>query len=327
MAFIAPLALLPLLFLPLLLGLHLFGSPRRRPSVSLSSLGLLGTARARHPWRRHVGPSLLLPGLALLSLGAARPVAELNVPARDTRVMLALDVSGSMGAEDIAPSRLEATKAAALRFLDTAPREAQVGLVAFNQDARLLSQPTTERDTLRMLISHLQASGGTAAGDGILQALNALAGRAETAAALQHVQLATEPPPAPSGVAGIVLLTDGETNAGEQPLDAAGAAALLGVRVFSVGLGSSDGVLQAAKGERVSVGFDEATLRDIAQRAGGRYYAAPSRQEVERVFGEVAGTLTWRRERLELSFAACALAAPLLLLAVGLSHRWTHRYP
>lgn len=328
MDFLAPLALGLLLLLPVLAALHVFGLPfRTRTSVRLSSLALLSAARSRRPWRRHVIASLFLLGLASLSIGAARPVAEMQVPAKDVSVVLALDISGSMAADDISPTRLEAARAAALRFLDGTPPGTRVGLVVFNQQARLLAAPTAEHQTLRVVLGSLEAQGATAMGDAVLQSLIAVRDPVDVQSALLRAVHGADPDPAPNGKVGVVVLTDGESNAGEDVRLAGTVASLLGVKVYTIGLGTDRGLVQSTNGDPVTVGFNEDALRELARRTGATYFLAPSRQELERVFSELAGSITWKKEKLELSFVACALAAPLLLLGLVLSQRWTQRFP
>jgi Ca-activated chloride channel family protein len=325
---------------PLLVGAYLLALRRRRRyAVRYSSLSLVRVALPRASWlRRHLPFALFALAVASLVFALVRPVARLVVPAGQTVVILAIDVSRSMCSTDIAPNRLEAAKVAAQSFIDRQNPNTQVGVVAFAGFAQLVQPPTTDRDALRSAIAALVTARRTAIGSGLLAALDAIA---EVDDGLMPGIDTSEPvpPPAEEHVPHIVvLLTDGVSNTGPFPLVAAQHAAARGVRVYTIGFGTESetgsipfcgdpgfggsGFGGGGFGGGFRRGIDEVTLRQVADLTGGNYYAASSAGELESVFRELPVTLITRVETLEITFIFATLGALLAALALGLALRW-----
>lgn len=332
--------LLPLLWaLPVLPLAYLWLLRRRRaPALRYASLSLVRPALGAHrPWRRHVPPALLLLGLAAVLLASARPLATLPLPTRQATVMLAVDVSLSMEADDILPSRLEAARAAARNFVRRLPPDVRVGVVSFAAVALVTQPPTRDREAVLAAIDRLHLQHGTAVGSGIVAALGQLfpelrldaedSMRAALRGERAHQLLPAAPGrPADDGPqAAIVLLTDGRSAYGVPPLYAADMAGRLGVPVHAIGLGRID---QAAAGEddwAMAWQLDEGMLQAITARTSGLYFRAGSAAALLRVYQQLGAhwQLEPRRTELAAPLALCALL--LLGSAAGLSLLWRAR--
>lgn len=328
MTFLWPSAFLALLLIPLLALLFVWVQRRRRRfTVRYSSLSLLRSAvQQQSRLRRYLPMALLFLALSSLVLSLARPVAVVKVPAGRATVMLALDVSTSMMQTDITPNRLSAAKQAALRFINKQKASNQVGVVAFARSAQLVQPPSTDSVQLERAIQNLRTGGGTAIGDGILTALDAIDSFSQGVAA---------PATPPAGGAYqpdiIVLLTDGNYNAGVDPVDAARQARDRFVRVYTIGYGTAAGSqgmggggrdYWGGGGYRFRSGLDEETLKSIASLTGGAYYSANSADELQKVFDSLPTVLIAREETLEISVLFAALAALLVAACVLLSQLW-----
>ena len=332
MTFEWPTLLWALLLLPLALVAYLLAQRRRaRYAVRFTNLDLLANVVERSPtWRRHLPPLLYLLSLAVLLLGMARPQASVLVPRDQAMVLLVMDVSGSMNATDVQPSRLVAAKAAARSFLDQLPGSFQVGLVSFSGTAQVLTPPTANRAAVRAAVDSLRADGGTAMGDGIERALDARravgAGAGPTTSpAPTGTPVAVDADAAP---AVILLLSDGANSTGQtEPLRAASDAQRAGVPVYSIALGTPNGTLAVPGGRRTAVPPDEGTLRRIAEVTGGRYFSAPSGEELQTVYQDIGSRIGWTEEEQEVTalFAAAGLA--LLLCGGALGLLWFNRFP
>jgi Ca-activated chloride channel family protein len=329
---------------------------RRRVVVRYSSLALVrGVRSATSWWRRHLPAVLFLTALACLLLALARPVSVISVPAGQTTIVLTIDVSRSMCSTDIAPNRLEAAKAAALSFVKRQDPNAQIAIVAFSTFAEVVQPPTTDRNALETAIKSLVTGRRTAIGSGILKALDAVAAADPNVAPSSTVLNPSDNinPLAQGAYAPdiIVLLTDGSSNTGPFPLDAAAQAAARGVRVYAIGYGTPEGAefpncgLQYIGGEpfggnsggfggfgggggfggRFRRGIDEATLKQIVDLTGARYYSAESAGDLQRVFSELPTKTIMKHETTELSVFLVFGAVVLLVLAVILSMLWHRR--
>jgi Ca-activated chloride channel family protein len=321
MTFEQPILLLALLALPLVVvlyarwerrgarGREAFAAPALMPAV----------APRRAGWRRHAPPALYALALAALVIALARPQATVAVPNEEATVILATDYSGSMEATDVKPSRLAAAQRAADRFLERVPKAVRVGAVAFNHRARLVQSPTTDREALRQALGNLRPSGGTATGDALDLALRA---------ARRPAKRGQKPPPA-----AIVLLSDGKSVRGEDPLTIARRAARAKVPVYTVALGTDAGTITVpipgdsgrTRTERVPP--DRDSLRRIAEVAKGRYYAAAGQEELDAVYERLGSQITKHDERREVTAAAAGGALLLVLAAASLSLRWFGRVP
>lgn len=305
----------PLLVVGAVAYLRLLRGPSRHP-VLLSTASHVRRAMEA-AGRSHLPAALVTGAVAATLLAAARPVAPLPVPAERAVIVLALDVSGSMRSTDIAPSRLEAAKAAATDFLRALPRRVPVGLVAFAGYATLLAAPGTDRERLVALIDGMGTARRTAIGEGLLEAVAALPGRSRPLPGQPWA-----PPPGPLPPGAVILLTDGRNNAGTDPLEAADVAARQQVAVFTVGVGQRfpDPGTWAIGG-----GIDEETLQAIAARTGGSYYHASSAHGLRDVYRRLARSLGWERRPAEVGAVFAALAAALLAAALAVA--WFRAFP
>lgn len=351
-----PGSLLLLGVIPLLVAAYIWMLRRRkRFTVRFSSLSLVYAARPRHSWlRRHLPFALFALALTSLVVALARPVAIVSVPAGQTTIVLAIDVSRSMCSTDIAPSRLEAAQAAALSFIARQRATTQISIVAFAGFAEIVQAPTTDQDALTAAVTSLTTGRRTAIGSGILTAINAIAEIDKNVApSVTEAAPGSAPTPVPRGAYApeiIVLLTDGVSNAGPQPLEAAQQALERGVRVYTIGFGTERGSLPVCApqlqgggpldssqgggrdpqfgggggggGGGFRRGIDEAALRQVAELTGGEYYAAESAGELQGVFENLPTYLITKHEIMEITVAFAALGALLAALAVLLSLRW-----
>jgi Ca-activated chloride channel family protein len=318
-SFASPLLLLGLLLLPLAAVLYVRAERRGRRSREAWARPALMPAVAprRAGWRRHAPSALYALALAALVIALARPQATVAVPAEQATVLLATDFSGSMQAKDVSPSRLAAAEQAAERFLDRVPDDVRVGAVAFNHRARLVQSPTTDREALRAALAGMRASGGTATGDALELALRS---------AQRPVRAGGRPPPA-----AIILLSDGKSVRGEDPLQVAREAARARVPVYTVALGTDRGTIRVrertgnVRVERVPP--DRESMRQIARITGGRSFEAAGAEELDAVYERLGSQVTKRPERREVTAAAAAGALLLVLSAAGMSLGWFGRVP
>jgi Ca-activated chloride channel family protein len=313
--------------------------------VRYSSLSLVREAVGHQSWlRRHLPFVLFLLALASLVVALGRPVAIVSVPTGQTTILLAMDVSRSMCSTDIQPSRLEAAEAAALSFIRGQKSSTQIGIVAFAGFAEVVQPPTTDQEMLEAAVESLTTGRRTAIGSGILKAIDAIAEIDKSVArSVTETSPGVAPTPVPKGAYApdiIVLLTDGVSNAGPLPLDAAQQAVDRGIRVYTIGFGTEsgsvpicgqrflgggpfDGGSQFGGGGGGGGGFrrgiDEGTLKQIADMTGGTYYSAESAGELQNVFQNLPTYLITKHEILEISVAFTALGALLAALAIGLS--------
>ena len=311
MSFATPLALLALLALPLL-GVLWALERRRRRRFAVRHPGaaaLAGVVRRSPAWRRRIAPALLALAVALLAVAFARPQATVAVPVEKASVMLVTDGSGSMLADDVAPSRLRAAQDAAKAFLDEAPDELLVGFAGYSDTVRTLLEPTAEHASIEAAVDALRADGGTATGEALDAALDRLEARK-----------ASDGSTAP---AAILLLSDGKTTQGKDPAEAAQRAKRLGVPVYTVALGTAEGIVQGPQGEPIAVPPDPETLRRIASVSGGSAFAVDDAGELDRVYERLGSRIGTRQEQREVSaaFAGAGLVALLAGLGTGLRRR------
>lgn len=322
MTFQWPLMLLGLVTLPVLAAVYVWALRRPvRAPVAHTQLALLVQAvAASSPWRRHVPAALAGLALTAVILAMARPVAPLPVPAVQNTVVLSIDVSRSMLADDIPPSRIEAAKTAAREFVRAVPQGLKVGLVSFSSYATLIIPPTADRQRVLEAIDLLSTEFATAIGDGLLEAVWALPGRQRPS---PGASASPPQPPVPPGT--VVLLSDGQSNRGTIPQDAARVAREQDVKVYTIGVGTPEGTFLSLGGRSIWVRLDEATLQEIAEMTGGRYYHATSASELRRVYRQLSRTIGWEARPTEVSALAAGAAALLLVCAVGISLLGVHR--
>jgi Ca-activated chloride channel family protein len=336
--------LLLLGLIPLIVAVYLWMlSRRRRFAVRYSSLALVREALPHQSWlRRHLPFVMLLLAIAGLTIALARPVAIVSVPTSRANIILAMDVSGSMCSTDIRPNRLEAAQAAAMSFIESQNAGTQVGIVAFAGFAELILPPTSDPEVLGDAIASLITGRWTAIGSAILESVDAIAEiDGSVAPVTTSASEGIEPTPVPRGAYApsiIVLLTDGASNRGPQPLEAAQQAVDRGIRVYTIGFGTAEGGALDCRGAgsfgggfggggfggggRFRRGIDEETLQAIAGVTGGTYYAPESADELNEVFESLPTYLITRHETTEISVAFVAVGALLATLAIVLSLRW-----
>ena len=327
-----------LLLVPLLIIAYVLMQRRRRKYVlRYASLSLVKEALGRGPGiRRHIPPVLFLMGVATMVFALARPVATLMLPSRQSTVILTLDVSGSMRANDLKPSRIDAAKAAARAFVEEQPRNVRIGVVSFSNGAALVQAPTTDREAVLAAIDRLTLQRSTAIGSGILTSLDAIfeaPGAKPTPLSRDPLVLPEPtaiPTPLPRGTAApaaIVLLSDGQSNAGPNPLQAAKQAANRGVRVYTVGVGRPEGTVQNFEGRSIRVRLDEATLRSIAEETDASYFNAETETNLREIYQTLGTQLVFKAEQTELTAGFTGVATVLLLIAGTLSLLWFNRLP
>ncbi|MDQ6743681.1 MAG: VWA domain-containing protein [Candidatus Dormibacteraeota bacterium] len=315
MSFQSPLLLLALAILPLLAALYVFNQRRRRAyAVRFTNLALLSQVMGKGPGvRRHLPAVLFGLGTLGLLLAMARPTAAISIPRDRASVMLAVDVSGSMAASDVQPSRIEAARAAARTLIDRLPGQAQVGLVSFNGQANVISPPTTDHQAVESALEGLRPGGGTAIGDGLQLAVQ------------QLVQTATPDQSGKRPPTMIVLLTDGASNTGIPPADAAAQAKAAGIPVETVGIGVRGQT--TFLGGRMIDGVDEQALQSISAATGGHYFYAAESGALQDVYGQLGSTFGWKIEKVDLTIPVLA-AGTLIVVAGGLlSLRWFRLLP
>jgi Ca-activated chloride channel family protein len=345
-----PWFLLLLGLIPLIVAAYIWALRRRRRfALRYSSLALLRPALPQQSrLRRHLPFALLLIALAGMIVALGRPVAIVTVPTNQTTIIIAIDVSGSMRSVDIKPSRIEAAQAAALDFIQRQRGGTQIGIVAFSGNAELVQAPTTDQEALQAAIDRLTPQRSTAIGSGILKSLDAIAEvDPNVASSVIDPAAAATPTPVPKGAYApdvVVLLTDGVSNAGPLPLDAAQQAADRGVRVYTIAFGTDNGSIpdqsggrqfggqgQSGGGQfgggrqfggRFRMGVDLTTLKQIADMTGGSMYTATSAQQLESVFQSLPMYLIVKHETIEVTAAFTAFGALVLLAAVALGLRW-----
>ena len=345
MEFLWPGFLFLLILIPLLVGLYIWMLRRRRFAVRYSSLELVRAALPKKSnWRRHLPVALFLLGLTSLVFALGRPVAILNVPTNQTTIILTMDVSGSMRSRDIQPSRLQAAEEAAFSFIQHQKSSTQIGLVAFSSFAEIIQPATTDQAALQAALDSLTVGRRTAIGSGILVALDAISQVDKNVArSITDTQPGVEPEPVPKGDYApdiIVLLTDGDSNAGPDPLAAAQQAADRGVRVYTIGFGTLNGPnasqspfggggfsrrrrwLFGGGGGGGRMGLNEPMLKQIASMTGGTYHLASSASQLESVFAGLPTYLIIKHEILEISVLFAALGALLAGIAILLSLIW-----
>lgn len=334
MSFIWPYMLLFLLVVPLLvLAYVLMQRRRRRYAVRYASLSLVKEAMGRGPGiRRHIPPALFLMSLTAMIIAFARPQSVVTLPENEGTVILTIDTSGSMQADDVKPNRMEAAKAAARAFVERQPLTVQIGVVSFSDNAFMVQSPTTNQDAVIAAINRLEPQRGTAIGRGIATSLTAIAeqsGSGEGGPTLDPTAAPT-PTPMPQGVfapAIVILLTDGENNQWPNPLDVAQMAVQRGVRVYTVGLGSAEGSILHIAGRSIRTRLDEDTLRQIAQMTNANYYNASNENDLKAIYENLDTRLVLKTERTEITAVFTGIGILFALFAGTLSLIWFNRLP
>ncbi len=337
-----------LLALPLLVLLYVW-LMRRRKQVALqyASLSIVREALGRGVgWRRHVPPILLLLSIAIMLLAASRPVASIMLPSTQQTIILAMDVSGSMRAEDVQPNRLVASQNAAKAFLAELPRHVKVGIVAFAGSAQVVQPVTLSREDLVAAIDKFQLQRATAIGSAIVVSLSELFPEQRINLGDMTYSRNTDPfapkgraldqprpddkaftPVAPGShtSAAIILLTDGQRTTGVDTAEAAKMAAERGVRVYTVGVGTVDGEIIGFEGWSMRVRLDEDSLKEVARATQAEYYYAGTADNLKKVYETLSSRLTVEKKETEISGLLALAAALMALLSAGLSVLWFNR--
>jgi Ca-activated chloride channel family protein len=312
-----------LLLVPLFVaGYVLLQRRRKRITASYGSLGVVRGPSGKGPgFSRHVPTTFFLIGLAILTLSLARPQAVVSLPRVEGTVILAFDVSGSMAATDLKPTRMEAAKVAAQDFIQHQPAGVVIGVVAFSDSGFAVQPPTNDRDALLAAIKRLAPQHGTSVARGIEGSLNTIAANNQEGPLSYSSILPTlepTPTPLPKGTytsAVVILLSDGENNESPDPLAAAKVAADRGVRIYTVGMGSVAGTNVHVNGFTIHTALDEATLKQIAQITGGAYYNAQNEQDLLKIYDNLSSSLIIKPEKTEIT--SLFAGASILILLIG----------
>ena len=347
MTFAEPAVLLGLLAIPLAIAAYLVLQRRRaRYVVRFTNVDLLSNLVPRRPaWRRHVPPALYVLSMGALLVALARPSATVAVPREDATIILAMDASGSMLATDVAPSRLDSAKQAAADFVDQLPPTFRIGLVTFSTAAQVAVPPTADRAQIHAALDALRAEGGTALGDAIGTSLELArsvidATTDPTAGASASPGPSSTPSPDPSAPAedaepplvATVLLSDGANSTGRlEPADAAREAAVAGMPVYTIALGTPDGMVSVEDEfgvlHQVEVPPDTDTLAAVAETTGARSFEAPTADDLQQIYESLGSRVGTKDETREVTqwFAVAGLA--LMVAGAGLAAQWFNRFP
>ena len=329
MTFLWPWLLLSLLLVPLLIWRFLrFVAARRQRAPQWGTMGVLTDPTGRGARRRRYGvPLFFLLGTIALLVGLARPQMEIDLPHIEGTVILAFDLSNSMRADDLAPTRLDAAKAAARTFVEKQPMSIRIGVVAFGNGGLIIQTPTSDQNEVLTAIERLNAQGGTSLGQGIFASLNAIAGQplAVDAEALNGDLFAIDIGSFPSAV--ILLLSDGENNAPPDPLAVAQLAANAGVRIYPIGIGSPQGTVLEVEGFRVLTQLNEGALQELAALTNGAYYYAADAATLQEIYETIDLQLTVKGERIEITAILATLGFFFFLAGGALSMFWLGRVP
>jgi Ca-activated chloride channel family protein len=337
MSFASPELLLVLLLVPLAAAGYLLVQRRRsRYAIRFTNVDLLANLVPRTPaWRRHVPPVLYLVAIAALAIGLARPSMVMAVPREEATIVLAIDVSRSMRATDVEPTRLAAAQAAATDFVAGLPESYRVGLVVFSTEARLLVPPTAHRAEISDALARLSADGGTALGDAIAVALDAGVGASGPAATPSPDPSATpdaSAAPDEAPVVATVVLSDGANSTGTlEPIEAAERAARLGVPVYTIALGTAAGIVDVPNRQGIlqpmPVPPDPETLAAVAELTGGRFFEAPTAEDLAGIYGNLGSRVGFVEEEQEVTQLFAAAALLFVLIGGGLAAHWFNRFP
>jgi len=316
---------------------------KKKAALRYASLSLVRDAMgAGQRLRRHVPPILYLIALTLMLIAVARPAAVVTLPTQHETVILSMDVSGSMRATDVKPSRIAAAQEAARAFVAEQPKTTRIGVVSFAATASVVQSPTHSREDIVAAIDRFQLQRGTAVGSGILVALKMIFPDAEfdlrsfnprrDAAKAAPLDPGRAPdkatPKVPAGSyesAAIILLTDGQTTVGPDPIESARIAADRGVRVYTVGIGTTNGETIGAEGWSMRVRLDEETLKTIANLTRGEYFYAGTAAELQKIYKNLNTKLFFEQRETEVTALFAAAAAALALVSGMLSMLWFNR--
>jgi Ca-activated chloride channel family protein len=321
---------------------------RRKSALRFPSLGLVHAAKPGNAWRRHVAPAIFLVALVAGILASARPSAVITLPSQQRTIILAIDVSLSMRATDVQPSRIVAAQEAAKSFVKELPSDVKIGIVSFAGTASIVQTPTNNTEDLVAAIDRLQLDRQTAIGSGVVVSLSALfpedadlnleamvlgkrSGRSAEREAGKKSDPAKEKKaftpvdPGSNTSKAIILLTDGRRTTGPLPSDTARMAAERGIKVYTVGFGTAAGASVGIEGYSIYMAFDEETLKTIADITRAEYFDASTAEGLKKVYQDLSSRLVLQREYTEIAMLFAALAATLLVVAAAFSLAWAPR--
>jgi len=345
MTFLWPEMLWLLLIVPVLVAAYVFLLRRKKTAaLRYASLSMVKEAMGPgHRFRRHIPPLLFLLALIVMIVAIARPAAIITLPSQHQTIILAMDVSGSMRAMDVQPDRISAAQAAAKAFVADQPSNVRIGVVSFAATASVVQPPTQNREDILAAIDRFQLQRGTAIGSGIILSLATIFPEAgidvssliygrDTPRGIPLDQAhKTEKPaftPVPPGSytsAAIILLTDGQRTTGPDSIEAARMAADRGVRVFTVGIGTTNGETIGFEGWSMRVRLDEETLKTIANMTRGEYFYAGTATDLKKVYQSLNSRLELEKKNMEISALFSAAAAVVALISGLLSLLWFNR--
>lgn len=349
MKFIWPDLLWLLAVVPVMVAVYLVMLRRKKKTAArYASLAMIKEAMGfGQRFRRHLPPILFLIAIAVMLTAVARPTAIITLPSAHDTIILAIDVSGSMRATDVKPNRLAAAQAAARSFVADQPSNTRVGIVSFAATASVVQSPTQNRDDIDGAINRFQLQRGTAVGSGILVSLKTIFPDVEfnlrssnpridparderrRSAAIRPSEPAKAPaspvPPGSYNAAAIILLSDGRTTTGPDPLESARMAAERGVRVYTVGIGTPEGEVIAFEGWSMRVRLDQDTLKEIANITQGDYFYAGTAADLNRVYDTLKSRIVFESKETEITALFSAAALVTALLSVLLSLLWFNR--
>lgn len=342
MTFLSPTLLILLVIIPILILAYILAQRRRQKyTLRYASLSLVKEAMGRGPGiSRHIPAALFIIGLTAMIFALSRPQAYIIQVVQQGMVILAIDVSGSMRGEDLQPNRIEAAKEAARVFVSKQPATVRIGIVAFSGAATIVQPPTTDRDSIMAAIDRLQPQRATAIGSGIATSLDAIfeqtqplpptssfGGRLTPQALQAPTPVPTKFPKGVYAPAIVILLTDGVSNTGPQPLEVAAIAAQRGIRVYTVGVGTAAGVTMNLGGRSIRVRLDEEVLKAVAEKTDAEYYNAQNEKDLKEIYETLGSEIVFKPEKTEVTALFTGAAAFFVLAGAVLSLLWFSRLP
>ena len=328
MSFTWPLMLLSLFVLPLLVGVYLWHVTGR--DAAAAELGLRftdATPRRAVSHRRHVAPAIVLVAMVLLLVSLSRPSVVVSFPHLEGTVILAFDVSTSMRADDLKPSRIDAAKQAASAFVRKQPSTVKIGVVVFSDNAHVILKPTDVQEDVLQAIDRLAPQGGTSLSEGMFASLGAISGKTITIPENASEEDLLSLDIGHFGSAVIVLLSDGEHTSRVDPLQIAELAAGAGVRVFPIGIGKPEGATLTIDGYQVATALNESLLKDIASTTDGAYLGAEDEAQLAKTYEQIDLDLTTTQEDTEITSLLAVAAMLALFTSSVLTIRWFGRVP
>jgi Ca-activated chloride channel family protein len=332
MTFEWPILLVLLVLVPVLAALYVLMQRRRQKyALRYASTSLVAQAVGRGPGlRRHIPAALYLLALTAMIVALARPHATIPVPSNTGTVILSVDVSGSMFAEDVAPNRMEATKKAMREFVNKQPDGIKIGVVSFSDFGALVAPPSRDRKPVLDAIARLRPQRGTNIGAGLQVALDAIFEGVDGARPVTSSP--NQPTPTPSAdlkapPSTIVLLSDGQSNTGPNPVQIADEAVKAGVKVYTIGIGTAQGTVLQIQGRNVFTRLDDTSLKQIADKTSGRYFEATDEKELSQIYDDLARERQIENEEQEVTFLLTGVALLISILAGGLGLLWFNRLP